>query len=73
MPFYARVWSETPVDDTTGADSTTQTSDNNNNDTDETDNAAADAQAADEPVTQPTAISFLHWIPMQQACQRFKN
>lgn len=71
MPFYARVWSETPVDD-----STTQTSDNNNNDTDETDNAAADAQAADEAAgTSDSADSYqlLHWIPMQQACQRFKN
>jgi len=59
MPFYARVWSETPVDDTTGADSTTQTSDNNNNDTDETDNAAADAQAADEAAgTSDSADSY---------------
>ena len=54
-----RVWSETPVDDTTGADSTTQTSDNNNNDTDETDNAAADAQAADEAAgTSDSADSY---------------
>ena len=59
MPFYARVWSETPVDDTTGADSTTQTSDNNNNDTGETDNAAADAQAADEAAgTSDSADSY---------------
>lgn len=59
MRFYARVWSETPVDDTTGADSTTQTSDNNNNDTDETDNAAADAQAADEAAgTSDSADSY---------------